>query len=162
MLTRWNDFGFGDLGHHFSALNDLRREMDRLFVDFERGWGVDAPRPGIGAGALAPAAWPRVSMNDTGPELRLRAEVPGLSEKDLDVTVEQSSLTLRGARQTDVPEGYSVHRQERAAMSFARSFTLPCRVDAEKVTANLKNGILELVLPKVAEEQPRQIQVRAS
>lgn len=162
MLTRWSDFGFGDLDRHFSALSDLRREMDRLFTDFERGWGFESPRLAIGAGPVARSAWPRVSVNDTGSELRLRAEVPGLSEKDLDVTVEQSSLTIRGQRQADVPEGYSVHRQERGAMSFARSFTLPCRVDAEKVTANLKNGILEMTLPKVAEEQPKQIQVRAS
>jgi HSP20 family protein len=85
-----------------------------------------------------------------------------VSERDLDISVEQSSLTIRGERRTKAPEGYSVHRQERASHSFARSFALPCRIDAEKATANLQNGILEMSLPKVAEEQPRQIQVRVS
>lgn len=103
-----------------------------------------------------------MSLYDAGTELRLLAEVPGVSEKDLNVSVEKSSLSIRGERKVEVPEGYSVHRQERGTLSFARSFALPCRIDAEKTTANLRNGVLEMKLPKVAEEQPRQIQVRAS
>lgn len=157
MLTRWNDFGIGGLDRELSALNDLRNHMDRLFLDFEQGWGrPQAERRGLRG------TWPRIALHDAGSELRLRAEVPGISEKDLDISVEQSSLTIRGERRTEAPEGYSVHRQERASHSFARSFTLPCRIDAEKATANLKNGILEMTLPKVAEEQPRRIQVRMS
>jgi len=158
MLTRWNDFGFGGFGRELSALTDLRNQMDRLFLDFERDWGAGR-KPGQ---LRALGAWPRVGLYDAGSELRVRAEVPGLSEKDLDISVEQSSLTIRGERHTEAPAGYSVHRQERGDRSFARSFTLPCRVDAEKVTARLKNGILEMTLPKVAEEQPRQIQVQVS
>lgn len=161
MLTRWNDVGFGGLGRELSALNDLRSQMDRLFLDFERGWGVDRGR-GDAPGWIPGAGWPRVGLHDAGSELRLRVEVPGLSEGDLDVSVEQSSLTIRGQRTIDVPEGYSVHRQERGERAFARTFTLPARVDAEKATAKLKNGVLEMVLPKIAEEQPRQIQVQVS
>jgi HSP20 family protein len=161
MLTRWDDFGFADLERPFSALTDLRREMDRLFYDFERGLGAGQWRTELTA-PEARSSWPRMSMQDTGNELRLRAEVPGVSEKDLSIAVEMSSLTIRGQRQPDVPEGYSIHRQERGALTFARSFTLPCRVDAEKVTAHLKNGILDLTLPKVPEERPKQIQVRVS
>jgi HSP20 family protein len=148
--------GFGGLDRELSALNDLRNQMDRLFLDFERGWGR-----GAGGGWMT-RAWPRVALYDAGSELRLRAEVPGVSERELDISVEQSSLTIRGERKIEAPEGYSVHRQERGSRTFARSFTLPCRIDAEKATANLKNGILEMTLPKVAEEQPRQIQVRVS
>lgn len=161
MLTRWNDLGFGGLERELSALTDLRQQMDRLFLDFERGWGLGQ---GIRSAQseVAGSAWPRVGLYDAGSELRLRAEVPGVSEKDLDISVEQSSLSIRGERKAEVPEGYSVHRRERGTLTFARSFALPCRVDAEKVTADLKNGVLEMKLPKVAEEQPRQIQVRAS
>jgi len=161
MLTRWNELGFGGLDRELSALNHLRNQMDRLFLDFERGWdgGRDVRAQ---AGTFAGSAWPRIALYDSGSELRLRAEMPGVSEKDLDISMEQSSLTIRGQRMSEVPEGYSVHRQERGNRSFARSFTLPCRIDAEKATANLKNGILEMTLPKVAEEQPRQIQVKVS
>lgn len=158
MLTRWND-GFGGLERELSALSDLRNQMDRLFLDFERGWGLS---PRVGQPWGAGSAWPRVGLFDAGAELRLVAEVPGVSEKDLDISVEQSSLTLRGQRTVKVPEGYAVHRQERGDRSFARSFTLPCRIDPEKAKASLKNGILEMTLPKVAEEQPRQIRVQVA
>jgi HSP20 family protein len=161
MLTRWNELGLGALDRELSALNDLRNQMDRLFLDFERGWGLGRDPRAEGAWT-ANSAWPRIAIYDSGAELRVRAEVPGLSEKDLDISVEQSSLTIRGERAADVPDGYSIHRQERGNRRFARSFTLPCRVDAEKATANLQHGVLELSLPKVVEEQPRQIQVQAS
>lgn len=162
MLARWNDYGFGDLGRSFSQLNDLQHEMDRMFDNLDRNWGFG--RAWVPAQLLSTtrSSWPRVTLHDAGSALMLRAEVPGLTEKELDISLEQSSLTIRGKRETDVPEGYSVHRQERGTLAFARSFTLPCRVDAEKVTATLKNGVLEMTLPKAAEEQPRQIRVRAS
>jgi len=149
----------GELDRSFSALTDLRREMNRVFSDFERGWGLEAlPRLNV----AARTAWPRVSLQDAGTDLRLRAEVPGLTEKDLHLTVEQGSLTIRGQRQPDAPEGYAVHRQERGALTFARTFALPCRIQTDKVTAHLSHGVLEMTLPKVAEEQPRQIQVSVS
>lgn len=163
MLTRWNDLGLGDWNRHFTTLHDLRREMDRLFWNFERGWSHPDPRLGhASVTGLGRGAWPRVSIRDTGSELRLWAEVPGLKEQELDITVEQNSLTLRGERRAEAPEGYAVHRQERGGLAFARSFTLPCRVDTEHVSATLKNGVLELTLPKAAEAKPRQIQVKAS
>ncbi len=161
MLTRWNDIGLGGLERQLTSLNDLRNQMDRLFLDFERDWGAGGDARG-GQAWIAGAAWPRIGVYDNGAELRVLAEVPGVSEKDLDISIEQSSLTIRGERKAEVPEGYSVHRQERGSHSFARSFTLPCRVDVEKATARLKNGILEMTMPKVAEEQPRQIQVQVS
>ena len=164
MLTRWNnyglgDFGFPDLGRGFFNLNELRREMDRVFEDFDRGYTGSEQRPRLTRSAIA---WPRFSLDDTGGAYLLRAEVPGLGQDDLNITVEQNVVSIRGERKTKAPEGYSVHRQERGNLAFAKSFTLPGRVDAEKVTASLKNGVLELSLPRVAEEQPRQIQVKVS
>jgi HSP20 family protein len=161
MLTRWNDIGLGALNRELFSLNDLRNQMDRLFLDFERGWGTVRDPEARQAVAMG-AAWPRIGLYDSGSELHLRAEIPGMTENDLEITVEQSSLTLRGARTTQAPEGYSVHRQERGNRSFARSFSLPCRIDAEKTRANLKNGVLEMTLPKVPEERPRQIKVQVS
>jgi len=156
MLARLSDLGFGDLDRGFSAFNDLRREMDRLFDAFNRDFGLgEFIRPVYGRPF-------RVSLTDEGNELHLRAELPGFSEKDLTITVEQGSLTIRGERKTEVPEGYSAHRQERGTLQFARSFTLPSVVNPKKVEAVLKNGVLELTMPKAEEAQPREIQVKAA
>jgi HSP20 family protein len=153
MLTRWNNVGFPDIDRSPSVFDELRREMDRIFEGFERD---------LSPSLLRADSWPRVSLFDTGPALVVRAELPGFVEKDLSISVEQSALTLSGERQLEVPAGYSVHRQERGeATSFSRMFTLPCRVDADKAEARLTHGILELTLPKVPEEQPRQITIHA-
>jgi HSP20 family molecular chaperone IbpA len=119
----------------------------------------DADRAGY-AGYGGAGTWPRVSLFDTGTALVLTADVPGLAEKDLKLTVHQDVLTLSGERKSDAPEGYSTHRRERAPASFSRSFALPSKVDAEKTTAQLKNGVLTVTLSKVPEAQPRQIQVQ--
>lgn len=156
MLTRWNDLGFGELDRGFAALNELRREIDRIFDPSDRGKTIgEIVRP-------LHSRWPRISLYDNGKELELRAEVPGFTDKDLNITIEQSSLTIRGERKEEAPKGYSVHRQERSSLQFARSFTLPTLINTEKVEATLKNGILELKLPKAEEAQPRQIQVQSS
>lgn len=147
MLTRWNDWGFGDLDRTARELDALRREMNRLF---------DA-RPA--SRTLGSGGYPRVGLFDRGSELVLRAELPGLTDEDIDITMDQGMLTLRGERKVSVPEGYSAHRQERGSIKFARSFTLPCRVDSEKTTAKLEHGVLTLQLPKIPEDQPRQIAV---
>jgi len=160
MLTRWNDLGLGALDRSFFGFGDLRREMDRLLEGYEHGSREGrAPR----GGALDPrTAWPRVHLRDAGTQLELRAEVPGLSEKDIDIQLERDSLTLRGERKIESPEGYAAQRQERGSLAFARSFTLPCRIDGEKVVARLDDGVLEVILPKAVEEHPRQISIRVN
>ncbi len=114
-----------------------------------------ADLPGVELGGLS------VSFEDDGSNFVLRADVPGLAEKDFQINVAGNTLTLRGERKLEVPEGHSVHRRERVPFRFDRSFDLPARVDAEKATATLKLGVLTLTLPKVAEAQPRQIVVKA-
>ncbi|MCC6524420.1 MAG: Hsp20/alpha crystallin family protein [Polyangiaceae bacterium] len=134
-----------------SAFEELRREMDRVFEGYERD-----------AGRRQSAVWPRLWLNDRGEALQLTAELPGFTEKDVELSVERQSLTLRGTRKVDIPKGYAVHRQEREGLTFARTFALPCRVDATKCIATLKDGVLDVMLPKVPEEQPRQITVKAT
>lgn len=158
MLTRWNDLALSDLDRSYAALSDLRHEMDRLFQRFETEW---SEFPLLSGGAMN-AAWPRVQVRDAGEALEIIAEVPGFQPDDLQVSVEQGSLTIRGERRDEVPEGYSVHRKERGAVRFARSFTLPARVEADEAVAKLANGVLELRLPKVAAERPRSITVKAA
>ena len=153
MITRfsdfndWPSFGFADFGRAYAPHAQLRRELDRLFGELDRG--------------AAPAS-STLSFEDDGQNFLLRADVPGLTENDFQIDLAGQTLTLKGERKVDAPEGYTVHRRERSAFRFARSLELPARVDAEKVTATLKNGVLTLTLPKAAEAQPRQIAVKAA
>ena len=154
MLTRfsdfsdWPSFGFADFGRTYSPHGQLRRELDRLLGEYERN--------------VVPQAGSAVSFEDDGTNFVLRADVPGLTEQDFDINVTGSTLTLRGERKLEVPEGHSVHRRERSAFRFAKSYELPARVDGDKATATLKHGVLTVTLPKVAEAQPRQISVKAA
>ena len=153
MLTRfsdyndWPSFGFADFGRGFTPHTQLRRELDRLFGDFERS-------------ATAPSS--ALLFEDDGNNFVLRADVPGLTENDFQISVAGNTVTLKGERKVEVPEGHSVHRRERREFNFARSLELPARVDADKVTATLKHGVLTLTLPKAVEAQARQISVKAA
>ena len=153
MLTRfsdfndWPSFGFADFGRAYAPQTQLRRELERLFGDVERSSAQSSST---------------LSFDDDGTSFVLRADVPGLSESDFHINLAGNTLTLKGERKVDAPEGYTVHRRERSAFRFARSLELPARVDGEKVTATLKNGVLTVTLPKAAEAQPRQIAVKAA
>jgi HSP20 family protein len=151
MLTRfsdfndWPSFGFADFGRA-SPHAQLRRELDRLLGEVERGHAERS----------------QVAFEDDGTNFVLRADVPGLTENDFEISVANNTVTLKGERKVQVPQGYSQHRRERSDVRFAKSFQLPARVDADKVTATLKHGVLTLTLPRAAEAQPRQISVRAA
>jgi HSP20 family protein len=155
MLTRWNT-GWNEFDEMFSMLTDFRRRMDRAFDD-TFGADLDVPR-----GAGVRAIWPLANLVDTGSQLVLTAELPGLSERDVKLTLNQDVLTIAGERKNDAPEGYAVHRRERADVNFTRSFTLPCRVNAERTSASVKNGILTVTLEKSADAMPRQIAVSSA
>lgn len=152
MLTRfsdfndWPSFGFADFGHSRVASTQLRRELERLFGEAERSNPSNATS----------------NFKDDGANFVFTADVPGLTQGDIEISVAGDTVTLRGERKVAVPEGYSTHRRERSAVSFAKSFQLPTRVDADKVVATLKHGVLTLTLPKAAEAQPRQISVNAA
>jgi HSP20 family protein len=150
MLTQ-----FGDFERPFTLFDELRRRMDRVWTDF------DAPAFDWEPRAFARATWPHVNVFDAGASLVVTADVPGMTEKDLTVSLDNGTLSLRGERKVDAPEGYSAHRQERGAWKFSRSLTLPSKVDPEKTTATVKEGVLTVTLAKAPEAQPRQIAVRA-
>jgi HSP20 family protein len=155
MLTRfsdwnaWPSFGFRELPRTFGAFDQLRHEMDRLLFDFERA----APEG---------RTFPSARLQDTGQAFVVTAEVPGLGPKDVEITATGSTLTLKGERKVQAPNGYGVHRSERTSYKFARTFELPAKIDSEKVEAKLEHGVLTVTLPKAAEARPKQIAVKAS
>jgi HSP20 family protein len=138
---------FSDLDRTFAALDVMRRQLDR---NFDRSF--------IGARSDAE---PRFDVRDDGDAFVLRAELPGIPAKNLELTLTGQVLKLRAARSVDVPEGFVAHRRERAAFDLTRSISLPTRIDAERVSAEAKDGIVTVTLPKAAEAKPRNITVKA-
>lgn len=140
-----------ELDRMFKAMDVLHSRMNRMYHD-QDGFRY------IGSGI--PQMGPRTNLYDVGDHLEIRAEVPAISKEDLNVKLQGNYLEISGTRKEMAPEGYTKHRIERGTVNFSRSFTLPTDVDATKVEANLKDGILTLRLPKVEAAKPRQISIR--
>ena len=139
----------------FHPLNQLRDEMDRLVGDF---FGPVTSSPPSRVGAVA-AGFPPLNIWEDGENFHLEAEVPGVPEPDLDITVVENELTLRGRRGGDQPEGVAYHRQERGTGEFNRVLRLPTEVDADRVEASLRDGMLSIKLPKAESAKPKKIKV---
>ena len=133
------------------VLDEARREMDRLFETL------------AGAGAyFGSGVFPPINVTETPERIRVRAELPGIDKDALDVTVENDTLTIAGEREMAREDGeVSFHRREREWGSFRRSFSLPTKIDADKVEARYLDGVLTVDLPKGAEVRPKQITVQA-
>ena len=144
MLTYWMD-----RNDPFRAFDNVRRRMDQVLREYDET-----------ATTRARASYPRASLRDTKDGFVLTAEIPGVAEGDLKITATLDSLTVAGERKASAPEGYAVHRQERGALRFARSFALPAKIDVEKITAGLKHGVLTVTMPKHPESQPKAITVK--
>ncbi|MEP7235320.1 MAG: Hsp20/alpha crystallin family protein [Ignavibacteriota bacterium] len=109
-------------------------------------------------GSNVPAAYvPRVDISEDTNNIYVHAELPGMSNDDVKVTVTEGVLTLRGEKKHDVKkEEKKYYRIERRYGQFARQFTLPDNIDEERVAANFANGILEVTIPKKEPEKPRE------
>jgi HSP20 family protein len=128
----------------------LRQEMNRLFSEW----------PARSRLSVAPT-YPAMNVWTNEDSAIVTAELPGVDLEDLDISVEDDVLTLRGQRQAEEQEGATYHRRERRYGTFVRTLRVPFRVDAEKVDATFKNGVLSLVLPRGEEDKPKRITVRA-
>jgi HSP20 family protein len=104
---------------------------------------------------------PRLDVSETEREIKVTAELPGMDEKDVNVTLEGDVLTLKGEKKAEAEEkGKNFHRVERTYGSFQRVITLPAEVDATKVTAGFKKGVLTVTLAKSPAAQTRKIEVK--
>ncbi len=147
----------------------FRSEMDRLFDRFSGSFGLPsltrifdvAPSPEMSFGFAAPA----VDLTEDDKAYKITAELPGLEEKNIDVTVSGDLLTLKGEKRFDKEEkDENRYMSERAYGSFRRTFVLPEGVDRDKITADLAKGVLTIVLPKTAAAQKPEtkIEVKAA
>ena len=151
MLTRWNEFP-----RTFVALDEFRRRINRAFEETEYSRGSQQ------TSRWSWPNWPTLNLYDEGSELVLNAEVPGLSEQDIQLSINQNVLSISGERKLDAPEDHAIHRQERRAFKFARSVSLPCQVDTDKVAAQVKDGLLTVTMEKAKEALPRRITIKAN
>jgi HSP20 family protein len=143
VLTRWDPF------REFSTLQD---RMNRLFRDSFGEGREDA----LTTSSFAPA----IDVYEDEHNVTLKIEVPGIDEKDIDVRIENNTLTVHGERNFEKEEKEENFRRiERQYGSFTRSFTLPNTLDPEQVSANYDKGVLKIKLAKRAEAKPKQIKV---
>jgi len=143
-LIRWRPFG---------ELESLRREMDRLWDRFyrvlpptearERGWE------------------PSLDLSETKESFLLKAELPGMDPKELDISLSGDVLSVRGEkREEKKEEGESYHVVERRYGTFSRLLRLPAGVESDKISAEYKNGVLSITLPKSPEAKEKEIKIK--
>jgi HSP20 family protein len=145
-FVRWNPF---------SEMSLLQNQVNRLFDSALHGWAGDAN----GTTPWTPAA----DIYETEDELVVTLDLPGVDPKMVDIRVENNILTIRGERQfNEAQNKESFHRVERSYGAFARSFSLSTSVDADKIRAVYKNGLLNISLPKAESVKPKRIQIAAS
>lgn len=144
-LVRWNPY------RELATISDrLDRMMGEAFPGFRRDDSF--------------GAWvPPVDVFERAENLVIRVELPGVDKDDLDVQIENGVLTLRGERKRDADfDEDKAYRVERVYGAFTRSFTLPTTVDASRIAASYKDGILEIVVPKMEEAKPRRVKIQAA
>lgn len=132
----------------FSTLREMERLQKQFNRLFDENW----------RGA---AEFPPINVWTNQDSATITAEVPGLAADDIEISVVNDTLTLRGKREPEqLAEGHKLHRRERGFGEFSRTVQLPFRVDAEKVEAVFKKGILHITLPRTEQDKPRKIAVR--
>lgn len=139
--------------HTFMNMQEeMDRVMDRMFKDFIM---VENPK--------MQGTWnPAVDIYEDNEKFVLKAELPGMEQQDIQISLENNTISIKGDRKVEMPpkEGH-YHKLERMSGNFFRSFNLPSNINNEKVSAHFKNGVLEIELPKVEEKQSKSITIQA-
>lgn len=144
MSNRMHAFSFPQMR------DELNRTMSQWLGDMS---GMNPVEWGEGR------TFPALNIWEAGDDLLVEAELPGLKPEHLEITVVGDQLTLKGERPASAAEGTTFHRQERGVGKFCRVVKLPVEVDADRVQAAFRDGVLEIKLPKAAAARPRRVQV---
>jgi HSP20 family protein len=135
-----------------------QRDLDAMFDEFYRGFGL---APFAGFGLASDAFSPKVDVIDGEKQLTVRAELPGMDAEDVDVSITQDVLTIRGEKREESEDrGKDYYRVERSFGSFARSVQLPCEVDPGAADAKFEKGVITITLPKTRTEECQTIRIR--
>jgi len=134
------------------TFTSLQREMNKVLDDF---FGKDE--------LFRPGSYPLLDMAETDESVIVKAELPGIDPKGVDISISDDNLTIKGEKKEETEEkGKHFHRIERSYGSFSRTISLPKSVNIDKVKAEYKNGILEINLPKKEEAKAKKVEVKVS
>ena len=138
-------------GTPFGELERMRRQMENILARYGE---ADLPRQQAGV-------FPAINLTEDKDNYYIRAELPGVKAKDLDIQTTGQNLSISGERKIQAEEGdVKYHRREREAGKFSRIIALPAEIDSEKVNAGLVNGVLTVSIPKAEKAKPRQVTVK--
>lgn len=155
--------GFAHPLHLVSSLEDMREDFERLWSTLSRGPGAAR---GDGRSRPADRLFPAVNVHESDAAVTVEAELPGLEAEDVDISVADDELVLKGTRPaTTVGDGeqpaVTWHRRERVSGEFERRIPLPAAVDAARVEARLVHGVLTITCPKPPQSQPHKVRVQS-
>ncbi len=137
-------------------ISSLQNEMNRMLDQFFRG---EVPEFSLESGTWLPP----VDLSETADKVIVKVEVPGIDPKEIDISIQDNTLLIKGEKKEEKEEkGKNYYRMERRYGNFSRSIALPASIDANKVSAECKNGVLEITLQKKEEVKPKQISVKVS
>jgi HSP20 family protein len=134
--------GFGLFGLH--------REIDRLFDEFAQGIGPNGQQNIV----------PNIEISETDKAIEVSAEMPGLERKDVEISIEDDALTIRGEKKIEEKKDKNVQHSERSYGVFLRVLQLPPGIDPSSVQATMSNGVLKITIPKPAKSEPKKIEVK--
>jgi HSP20 family protein len=139
-----------DLPESRRTFSNLRQDLDRVFGNYEQSRNGPFGQPSENS-----------QIRDAGSELIVTIDLPGVSKKDVELTISGDNVFIRATRTLSPPEGYTAHRRERSSFKFEQAFQLPVAVESKTALANLQDGVLTVTLPKSPNAQPKQITVKA-
>ena len=161
-LTPWNRGGLTPFGR--DPFSSFRHEMDRLFDDFFAPVAGEGGRNFAAPAQTAALVRPSIDVDETDQAYRVSAELPGLTEKDVELNLRDNTLTISGEKRTERDEEKGGRRYaERSFGRFERTIPFPAEVDADRIDAVFQNGVLTVTLPKneKAQDKTRRIEVRS-
>src|ERR1700681_52083 len=132
------------------GLFGLHREIDRLFSQLAQGMGPNGAQNLI----------PNIEISETDKAIEISAEMPGLERKDVEISIEDDTLTIRGEKRVEEKDDKNVQHSERSYGVFLRVLQLPAGIDPSSVQATMSNGVLKIAIPKPAKPEPKKIEVK--
>lgn len=149
MLERWRKKQVLPFRDIFSLQDDVNRLFDEFFVPGERG------------GVSGLSFIPSIDISETNEQVKVKADLPGMSEKDIEVTLENNVLTMKGKREEEKEtKEENFYSKERVCGAFSRQITLPKKINPDSVKAKFRNGVLEITMDKAQEEKSKQVEIK--